>query len=377
MPPSAPPIALLKTLLDSLLAEPPWLAFLQELENWLEGHHATMVLRRPRPGDPGTLISTQSNTAALTVLQDGMFSESPILDLPPDQVCILSEMLSRQELTSRHSRFFAYIQEYGATEDIIGINLEEPETGMVFRLRCARLTGQPNFSGEDRDKLLALLPWVRTAIGLYARLVRKDYQLSISEAAIGQLTIGSLVVDERGQVLMTNPVAERALEAGDGLSLQRGALVATGADKAELQRALGRLFDHRESSDGETLQLERPDNRHWNLLIRRTAARPGLDESVSRTALLLFRDAAGTREVSEELLMELFGLTRAEAALAVRLVQGESLNDAAESLGRSRYTARAQLSAVFAKTDTHRQPQLVSLVLHTVNQLWGDTATTD
>lgn len=151
MPPSTPPIALLKTLFDSLLAEPPWLAFLQELENWLDGHHATMVLRRPRPGDPGTLISTQSNTAALTVLQDGMFSESPILDLPPDQVCILSEMLSRQELTSRHSRFFAYIQEYGATEDIIGINLEEPETGMVFRLRCARLTGQPSikkvFSG--------------------------------------------------------------------------------------------------------------------------------------------------------------------------------------------------------------------------------------
>lgn len=372
-----PPIALIQTLFDSLLAEPPWLDFLREMETWLQGHHGAMVLRRPRPGDPGTLISTQSNTAALTVLQEHMFSESPILDLPLDEVCILSEMLSRQELTSRHKRFYAYIQEYGSVEDIIGVNVEEAETGMIFRLRCARLTGQPNFSGEDRDRILALLPWLRTAVSLYARLARKDYQLSISEAAIGQLTIGSLVIDEQGQVLITNPVAERALEAADGLALARGKLVASGGDKAALHAALRRLFDRETGSVSETLQLARPDGRYWNLLMRRTPARPGLDERVSRTALLLFRDAGGPREVSEELLMELFGLTRAEAALAARLVQGESLSDAAESLGRSRYTARAQLAAIFAKTDTHRQPQLVSLILHTISQLWGEASTDD
>lgn len=374
---TTPPINLIHGLFDSLLAEPPWLAFLRELEIWLQGHHATMVLRRPRPGDPGTLISTQSNTAALTVLQDGMFSESPILDLPLDEVCILSEMLSRQELTSRHSRFFAYIQEYGATEDIIGVNLEEPETGMVFRLRCARMTGQPNFSASDKARVVALLPWLRTACGLYARLMRKDYQLSISEAAIGQLTLGSLVVDEQGQVLMTNPVAERVLESGDGFRLRRGKLEAPESGPGTLVAALARVFASKPPPEGVTLQVTRPGGSQWNLLLRRTPTRPGIDESVSRTALLLFRDAAGTREISEELLMELFGLTRAESALTVRLVQGESLNDAAESLGRSRYTARAQLSAVFAKTDTHRQPQLVGLILHTINQLWGEVDSAD
>jgi DNA-binding CsgD family transcriptional regulator len=374
---TTPPIGLIQTLFDSLLAEPPWLDFLRALESWLQGHHGAMVLRRPRPGDPGTLISTQSNTAALTILQDHLFNESPILDLPLDEVCILSEMLSRQELTSRHSRFYAYIQEYGAVEDIIGINLEEAETGMVFRLRCARLTGQPNFTGADRERILSLLPWLRTAISLYARQARKDYQLSISEAAIGQLTIGSLVIDEQGQVLITNPVAERTLAASDGLALVRGNLIASGTNKTALRDALRRLFDREDTSASETLQLPRSDDRYWNLLMRRTATRPGLDESVSRTALLLFRDAGGPREVSEELLMELFGLTRAEAALAARLVQGESLSDAAESLGRSRYTARAQLAAIFAKTDTHRQPQLVSLILHTISQLWGEASTDD
>lgn len=367
------PRHLIQTLFDSLLAEPPWLGFLQAFEGYLEGHHATMVLRRPRPGDPGTLITTQSNSVALTVLQHDLFQESPILDLPADRVCMLSEMVSREELTSRYSRFYAYIQEYGTTEDIIGVNLEEPETGMVFRLRCARITGQENFTAEDRRRLEDLLPWLRTATTLYARLARKDYELSISEAASGQLTIGSLVIDEQGQVLMTNPVAERALLAEDGVRLRQGRLEATGNERAELQQALARLFRAQGKTDEGTLQLTRPDGRAWNVLLRRTVTRPGLEERVSSTALLLFRDAAGTREITDELLMELFGLTRAEAALAARLVAGESLNDAAESLGRSRYTARAQLSAIFAKTDTNRQPQLVSKILQAVNQLWGET----
>ena len=62
------------------------------------------------------------------------------------------------------------------------------------------------------------------------------------------------------------------------------------------------------------------------------------------------------------LLSETFGLTSAEAKLAATLSDGTSLNAAAEELNISRLTARSQLKTVFAKTDTHRQSQLVALV---------------
>jgi DNA-binding CsgD family transcriptional regulator len=62
------------------------------------------------------------------------------------------------------------------------------------------------------------------------------------------------------------------------------------------------------------------------------------------------------------LLSEAFGLTSAEARLAAALSDGTSLNAAAEELNISRLTARSQLKTVFAKTDTHRQSQLVALV---------------
>jgi DNA-binding CsgD family transcriptional regulator len=57
-----------------------------------------------------------------------------------------------------------------------------------------------------------------------------------------------------------------------------------------------------------------------------------------------------------------FGLTVAEAKLAAKLASGSGIDGAAASLGVSRETARTQLKAVFAKTNTCRQAELAALV---------------
>jgi DNA-binding CsgD family transcriptional regulator len=57
-----------------------------------------------------------------------------------------------------------------------------------------------------------------------------------------------------------------------------------------------------------------------------------------------------------------FGLTAAEARLADRLIREESLEAAAGGLGVSYSTARNQLKAIFQKTDTHGQGQLIALI---------------
>jgi DNA-binding CsgD family transcriptional regulator len=57
-----------------------------------------------------------------------------------------------------------------------------------------------------------------------------------------------------------------------------------------------------------------------------------------------------------------FRLTPAEARLAEMLAQGLSLERSAERLNIARVTARNQLRAVFIKTGTHRQAELVALL---------------
>lgn len=371
-------LGLLDTLFASLLDDPPWISFLEALEHELPGHYGTMVLRKPRVGDPGVLISARGNNAAVSALQERVFSDSPFLELPPEKICILSEMMSEAELRARHPDYYEYMRQYGDAVDLIGVDLQEPLSGMTFRLRAARMKGEPNFGAAERTLLESLLPHLRTAVALYGHIARQEVQLSFSDQAVDQLAIGSLVLDERGVVLLKNTVADRILRQEDGLSLQDGQLHCTDADSEKQLYSLLRqvqksvLAGDDESTSSQSLQVLRgPGAHYWSLLLRPSRARPGLKEAASATVLVLLRDASLEPAVSSGILMELFGLTRAEAKLAERLVKGDSLSEAAEELGRSRYTARAQLAAIFDKTGIHRQPQLVSHILNTVNRLWG------
>ena len=61
------------------------------------------------------------------------------------------------------------------------------------------------------------------------------------------------------------------------------------------------------------------------------------------------------------LLSDLFGLTPAQIRLARLLMQGHSLPQAAAATGLSRETLRTQLRAIFEKTGTGRQAELVAL----------------
>jgi DNA-binding CsgD family transcriptional regulator len=58
-----------------------------------------------------------------------------------------------------------------------------------------------------------------------------------------------------------------------------------------------------------------------------------------------------------------FDLTPAEARLVLRLVAGDSLKSSAKALGIGYETARTTLKAVFQKTGTRRQTELVILVI--------------
>ena len=63
----------------------------------------------------------------------------------------------------------------------------------------------------------------------------------------------------------------------------------------------------------------------------------------------------------------MFNLTPAEARLATALLKGGTLKSISSVNRVSLETVRAQLHAVFHKTNTHRQAELVSL-LHEVSE---------
>lgn len=84
-------------------------------------------------------------------------------------------------------------------------------------------------------------------------------------------------------------------------------------------------------------------------------------------ALLVLVDPDERPRPPEAALRAGFGLTAAEAKLAMQLAAGEPLESAAERLGIAKETARVQLKAVFAKLDLHRQAELVALLARLLN----------
>lgn len=370
-------VSLLDALYPSVLETPPWVSFLEKLEEALPGHHCTMVLRKPREGDPGIFYSTEGNSAALATLQERVFSDSPFLELPEGEVSILSEMERESELKALHPEYYHFLREYGEVADLIGLDIRDSGTGVTARLRASRISGETPFGPAERKLLQELQPRLRIALTLYARLAWQQYEISLADEAVDRLTIGSILLDEQGQVLLKNAVADQILRQEDGLCLRKGRLHATDAASDQMLHSQFKEFraameGGAEAQFGKRSLLVPGSKSHagWSLLLRPARARPGLDENIAGTVLVLVRSGGQSPDIPAPLLIELFGLTPAEAQLAEQLVKGASLNDSAEALGRSRYTARSQLASIFAKTHTNRQPQLVGHIINTVNALW-------
>jgi DNA-binding CsgD family transcriptional regulator len=78
------------------------------------------------------------------------------------------------------------------------------------------------------------------------------------------------------------------------------------------------------------------------------------------TVILLDLDAHP--EPAPDTLQRLFGFTAAETQLAIELARGRNLLDIARSRRLSRTTIRSHLGALFVKTQTSRQAELVALL---------------
>jgi len=84
-------------------------------------------------------------------------------------------------------------------------------------------------------------------------------------------------------------------------------------------------------------------------------------------AVLFLIDADKTPPTITTRLQIVFGLTPAETRLAVYLVAGKSLVEISAYLHLSRETIKSQLRSLFEKTGTHRQGELIALILSSIS----------
>jgi DNA-binding CsgD family transcriptional regulator/PAS domain-containing protein len=223
------------------------------------------------------------------------------------------------------------------------------------------------FEADDKHHLDMLLPHLSRAMLLQRRLqgLTQDHQIVVD--ALEKLSVGMIAVDAQATVLFANPTAERLLRAGLGLTCRRGCLGATDPIKEdELRRMIrqaGLAALGRSSEAGGVLALPRTEGRPLSLLVSPLRPHALTLGPTAPAALVIFGDPDASQSTSTQALIELYGLTPAEARLMVALVDGERLEDYADRQQISINTARTQSKQVFAKTGHGRQADLIREVL--------------
>lgn len=185
-------------------------------------------------------------------------------------------------------------------------------------------------------------------------------EVELATIGLDAVGVGFAVVRPDGRALVNNRTFVEALRpARRGLFWQDEHFRAR---RSVDMRALTRLL---ESACTGTRQLMRVDDLVGSGALEVIAA--GLPPAPDRPpcASILVREPAMSRPEAE-CLVELYGLTPAEAGLAVELVQGGGLTKACKARAIAVNTGKGYLQRIFQKTGTRRQSELTALVLQGV-----------
>lgn len=205
-----------------------------------------------------------------------------------------------------------------------------------------------------------------------ARLLRADLETAVAEAALVERSrCAAFIVDGDRCLREANRLAERLFASGHGVAVRHGRChLADAAADARFAMALGKL------SRGEPTPISRIGFRTaagaWQvslaaLPIAQPPGRSRLALLPLRRMVLVLAVDLGSRASNAGSLEALgggFGLTQSEIAFCKRLLLGETIAEAAEKLGITQGTARTRLKAIFQKTGTSRQAELMLLLVN-------------
>jgi len=207
------------------------------------------------------------------------------------------------------------------------------------------------------------LPALRYVTKLAWRLACQARRLDLLERVIDQHLAGLLLVNDDGKVEFCNATARVLCAGNDGLALTNGTLGTTQSRANEpLQRRLdGALAASRSAAaaDAGFLSIPRPSGKAaYRVVVMPLHAGEPTPVTGKAAAVLITDPSAPTANTLGQV-RQFFGLTPREAELAVALIRGATVSEAAGFMGVSENTARVHLQGLFRKTGTHRQVDLL------------------
>lgn len=268
-----------------------------------------------------------------------------------------------------HSEFFQdYLLPIGIHHTLASTLIDNEE--QLVQIAFQRYVGHEHFSARETHFLQRLMPHLRRSITLMLRCNDLRQQSTLADCGLAATSLALIAVDRAGRLLYCNPSGDALLREGEVIRLRDGLLcLGKGSRKSNSENLASAI--NQTARSGRPLHLllghDKHSHRRFSLTLRALPEQGNIpvlaSVSMASSVLCILAPLDSHRIATTRQLMEILGLSPAEARLARALAGGESLEDYARESELRMSTVKTQLRSVFVKTSCDRQASLVRLIM--------------
>ncbi|HUD28608.1 MAG TPA: helix-turn-helix transcriptional regulator [Novosphingobium sp.] len=358
--------ALVASLIEGLMEDPPWRRFLDILRVAVDGDYASLVFRPLPLGTP---------EARVIHLYSGQPSPAPVSRHYRENLYLRDPMPYHEMAEGRAYRLDELLQFGEPDHDAYLSQLLVP-SGMNH-LRMVRFAEAGGLSGwitvTRRDSefaarvdalLEALAPYMRVALGSFVALERERMTAAVAREAVRRLNFGWLTLDGEGRVLDVDPLGRQMLDDGARLTRAKDGRL-TARDPALRRQLLAAIRELAVDPQARPRAIVLGREPWLDLLLVPSGQRMGTTQAAPAIVCYLHADNWSSADRCEQL-AQLFDLAPSEARLALALSRGMSISEAAPELGLTVESARTYSKRIYAKTGARGQSDLVRFIHRSV-----------
>jgi DNA-binding CsgD family transcriptional regulator len=221
------------------------------------------------------------------------------------------------------------------------------------------------FTDEDLELARLLSPHIKRAVEISGVIGHQRVETGTLRAALEALATPALIVEPDGTILFRNQAADAELASQQVLREHNGRLMAMTPNAMKLLAALASLVDGRARKGFDAFLTDATGR---TLHVTGTGLEQA-GEEIGSPILLLLREPEAALTTPLASAAALHQLTTAEIQVLGQVLQGHALADVADILGLARSTVKTHLDAIYRKTQTNRQAELVSRIMSLASPL--------
>ena len=353
---------LTQKLYASIVDQEPWQYFLNAVQVATSSNSAAVMLSMDNDNNIDYINVSDIkplSADAVSFYRTKAAPLDPFLNIPEGEAVTIHEYIGERMFVS--SEYYKSYLSASSEYFIMGVDVRT-RGGARARLRVCRDRHVQDFDSGDKEVLTAVAAHLQVAADIFCRLNHLQTERRAFVEGLDRTNLATFVLDQSGRVLSTNMTGTALLAMSREIRLHNGRVVIDHGPANRRLRSL--LAGGAQSGAFELLSVPLSDGT-GNMGIALKGLQVRADRSVEQApALAMYvTNPSAPFQASGESISKLFGLTRAESSLAIALLEGYSLIEAAHQQGIAHNTARRHLHSIFDKVGVCRQGELIRVLM--------------